>query len=149
MSLLRQLFGKPAAGTPLPPLEDAVVGTLVWNKDSEGWVGSVGQPSLGAQLYLGVGSAHEYPGDDMLALVREPYRRFEELSRTALQYLLASPEVSQGGVPPEAFRVTGLESYRHYLPEGTYTITFANDEDKAVWMVHFQDLQPKSCGVDD
>jgi hypothetical protein len=148
MGFLQRLFGKPPTEPPLPPLHDPALGKLIWDEDSEGWTGSVAAPGGAARVYIGAGAAHEYPSEELLILLREPYRQFQELSRTALAYLLANANLKLWSAAPEAFRVEGLESYAHYLPEGTYTVTFTNGESEAIWKVHFQNLEPQGCGVD-
>jgi hypothetical protein len=129
-------------------LRDPVLGALVWDEDSDGWAGAIAWPGGTARVYVGAGTAHEYPTEELLNLLREPCRQFPELSRTALAYLLANADLKRWGAVPEAFRVEGLESYAHYLREEAYTVTFTNSESEAVWKVQFRNLQPQGCGVD-
>ena len=148
MGFLQQLFGKHPSAPALPSLHDPVLGKLIWDEASEGWTGSVLAPSGSARVYIGAGAPHEYPSEEMLNLLREPYRQFQELSRTALAYLLANANLKQWSAAPEAFRLEGLESYAHYLAEGTYTVTFTNGQSEEVWKVHFRNLEAQGFGVD-
>jgi hypothetical protein len=57
--------------------------------------------------------------------------------------------LSQWNARSDAFRVEGLETYAHFLADGTYTVTFTNGDGEAIWKVHFKNMQPIGCGVDD
>ncbi|MEI7842711.1 MAG: hypothetical protein WCI39_06740 [Gallionellaceae bacterium] len=148
MSIFQRLFGRKEEPS-LPPLNDPTLGVLHWNADSEGWVGVVAGSNGKLEVYLGSGSAHEYPSDEVRELLREPYARFHELTEIALSYLRTSDRPKKWKVDPTAFVVTGLESYDHYVKSGTYTITFAAGNSEAIWRVNFEDAKPIGCGVDD
>ncbi len=150
MSILRRLFGlaeEPEEPT-LPPLNDPILGELRWDADSEGWVGSVQGRNGKLNVYLGSGSAQEYPSDKLRELLRDPYVRFRELAEIALVYLRASGKAEVWKVDPSAFVVDGLQSFEHYVADGAYTITFANG-DSGIWRVNFKNGRPVACGVDD
>lgn len=151
MGFLNRLFGKPPSPPPLPPLDDSVFGRLTWNSDSEGWTGSIVVGGKSALLYVGAGTESEYPSEEILHLLREPYDNFEDISRVALSYLLrhAVAAINQLGARTGSFRVDALESYAHYVPEGTYTVTLSDGESEVIWKVHFQHLQPTDWGFDD
>lgn len=147
MSLFNRLFRKPSAAPPLPPLHHRVLGTLAWDEHSEGWTGAI--PGSSAELYVGGGSAHEYPSEALLALLEAPFLEFKQVSRAALAYLMANADLASWNAQAQAFRIEGLEAFAHYLSEGTYTVTFTNGEVEAIWKVHFKGLQPCGWGVDD
>lgn len=149
MNLLQRLFGRKVEEPALPPLNDPSLGELHWDAESGGWVGTLAVSNESIQVYLGSGTAHKYPSDQMRQLLREPHARFEERAASALTYLRASGKAKGWKVDPAAFVVTGLESYEHYLKSGTYTITFTAGGSEAVWRVNFENAQPIGCGVDD
>lgn len=148
--LLNRWFGPRPAEAPLAPLRDPALGPLRWDEDAEGWVGEIAGAEAGAaRLYIGAGSARQYPSEAMLGLLREPSRDFSRLVPLARDYLCENMDMDTWLADPQAFRVQGLESYSHHLAEGVYTITFTNGDSEAVWKVHFQDGRPVDCGIDD
>ena len=142
MNLLRKLFGPKRPG--LPPITYPVLGELRWDRDAEGWVGEVPVEGASIQIYLGSGSAHTPPRDELCSLLAQPIAHLSALARIARTYLLAQrPEAS------DAVTLTGVETFDHYLPDRTYELTFTRPGDDAIWRVTLEGEAPISCGVDD
>lgn len=148
MGFFRRMFvGKPTK-PPLSPLEDPTLGRLVWDEDSEGWVGTISLRDSVFRLYIGGGSEQEYPAEALLDLLRQPYKNFDSLSAAACAYLRSNMDSKTWKVNPDDVKLEGLETYQHYLSDRTYTVTFS-DPSEAIWKVSFRDGKPLECGVDD
>ena len=148
MSFFDTLFRRPASSQPLSPLQDPVLGALKWDKDCEGWVADIAGVPAPATLYIGAGSASEYPTERLLALVREPFRSCEEHYQRALVYLEQNAAFSAWNVDPRQLIFAGIQTFEHYLASRTYTINFTAP-DESIWKVHFRDNRPTQWGVDD
>jgi hypothetical protein len=143
VGFIKNLFGGPSAPA-LPPLQDPVLGTLKWDEDSEGWVAELPAGPKPASLYIGAGSVNEYPEKPLLALVREPFQRYEELCERALTYLKENAKLSVWSVRPEEFKPVGIQTYEHYLADRTYSLTFT-DPGGAIWKVDFRGQYSLPC----
>lgn len=148
MSFLRRIFAGKSSTPPLSPLQDPVLGRLVWDEDSEGWVGTLSLRDSVFRLHIGGGSAHEYPAESLLDLLRQPYEEFESISVAASSYLRSNAHFAIWKVDPDEVKLEGLEAFQYYLRDRTYAVTFS-DPSEAIWRVHFCNGEPFSCGVDD
>jgi hypothetical protein len=142
MDLFKNLFRNKASTPPLPPLQDSVLGVLKWDEDCEGWVAPLPTGPSSATLYIGAGSANEYPGEPLLALMREPFKTYDEHCKRALAHL------EQHANDPKQLTPAGMQTYAHYLEDRTYTVIFT-DADESIWKVHFHNGTPTGWGVDD
>lgn len=124
MRFFRRILGTKQAEPPLSSLEDPILGRLTWDDDSEGWVSSISLGDAVFRLYIGGGSAQEYPSDALLDLLKEPRQTFQRLSGEASAYLRANVNLDAWKVNPEDLKLEGLETYQHYLSDRTYTVTF-------------------------
>jgi len=125
-----------------------VLGTLQWDEDSEGWVAVLPTGSKPAELYVGAGSVNEYPEEALLALVREPFQRYEALCERAFAYLKENATLSDWSARPEELEPVGIQAYERDLADSTYSVTFT-DAGGALWRVEFCGEQPMEWGVDD
>ena len=147
MGPFKNLFG--AKPPPLPPLADPILGELRWNGDSEGWEGSMNVAQREVHLYLGAGTAQEYPSAEIRALLAAPKLKMKIVALQAIAYLHQNEAHLDWKVNPSGYELDGLESYQHYLSEGTFTVTFVNGDTESVWRVNFQGEKPVGWGVDD
>jgi hypothetical protein len=104
----RRILGTKQAEPPLSSLEDPILGRLTWDDDSEGWVSSISLGDAVFRLYIGGGSAQEYPSDALLDLLKEPHQTFQRLSGEASAYLRANVNLDAWKVNPEDLKLEGL-----------------------------------------
>jgi hypothetical protein len=148
MSFFEHLFRSRPSTSALSPLQDPVLGTLEWDSDSEGWVADLPSSSGSVRLYIGAGSESLYPGEPLLALMREPFQSYDEHCKRALAYLAQDQRFSEWNVHPETLMPAGIQTFEHYLAGRTYSVVF-NAPDDAVWKVNFRDGNPTGSAIDD
>jgi hypothetical protein len=148
MDWFKNLFRNKASTPPLPPFQDSVLGVLKWDEDCEGWVAPLPSGPNSATLYIGAGSANEYPGEPLLALMREPFNSYDEHCKRALAHLQQNAKSNPWNVDPGTLTPAGMQTYEHDLEDRTYTVIFTAP-DESIWKVNFHAGAPTSWGVDD
>src|SRR5689334_22634551 len=141
MNFFNSLFRRSAPTPPLAPLQDPVLGALTWDQDCECWVADIPGKPAPATLYIGAGSENEHPSEPLLALMREPFRSFDELARLAFAYLEKNATLNVWNVDPRQLILTGIQTFEHYLKDRRYSVTFSAP-DESIWKVHFCNGSP-------
>ena len=147
MSMLKRLFSRAPKEQPLSPQRHPELGLLTWNQDADGWTGGLVHSEAQVALYIGGGSAGQYPPAELAALLVEP-AQLMEVRDLAAKTALFKAEVAHA-VPPD-IALSALETYQHYLPSRAYVLVYESPSTSDVlWRVNFIGSRIESCGCDD
>jgi hypothetical protein len=145
--MLKRLFSRAPKEQPLPPQRHPELGLLTWNQDADGWTGELVHSEARITLYIGGGSAGQYPPGELTALLIEPAQLMKERDLAARAALLKA-EVAHA-VPSDII-ISALETYQHYLPDRAYVLVYESPSTADVlWRVNFVGSRIESCGCDD
>jgi len=147
MSLLKGLFSRGSKEPPLPPQRHPELGLLNWSDDADGWIGARTYMETQITLYVGGGSAHRYPTNELSGLLIEPARQIQERDIAARAALLAAKLARPA---PVDVVLSAIETYQQYLSDHAYDIVYESaSAPDILWRVNFIGARVESCGCDD